>query len=90
MMPYPAIEKTREFKYYFPSSTEPTKQDGAYDDDIAFATALLEGTQPTLLFPPGRYCKDHTTLFTDIFPVHFPFGHGEIFTERNPAVSKLE
>ena len=44
----PAIERTCEFKYYFPSTTEPTKQGGAYDDQIAFATALLEGTQPTL------------------------------------------
>ena len=86
----PAIERTCEFKYYFPSTTEPTKQGGAYDDEIAFATALLEGTQPTLLFHPGRYCKEHTTAFTDIFPVQFPFGYGDIFTERSPAVSKLE
>ena len=86
----PAIEKSCEFKYYFPSTKEPTKQDGTYDDEIAFATALLEGTQPTLLFHPGGYCKEHTTAFTDIFPVQFPFGHGDIFTERSPPVSKEE
>ena len=86
----PAIEKTCEFKYYFSSTKEPTKQDGTYDDEIAFATALLEGTQPTLLFHPGGYCKEHTTAFTDIFPVQFPFGHGDIFTERSPPVSKQE
>lgn len=40
----PAIEKTCKFKYYFPSTKEPTKQDGTYDDEIVFATALLEGT----------------------------------------------
>ena len=86
----PAIEKSCEFKYYFPSTKEPTKQDGTYDNEIAFATALLEGTQPTLLFHPGGYCKEHTTAFTDIFPVQFPFGHGDIFTERSPPVSKQE
>ena len=50
----------------------------------------MEGIQPNLLFHPGRYCKEHTTAFTDIFPVQFPFGYGDIFIERSPAVSKLE
>ena len=52
----PAIESICEFKYYFPNNTQPTKQDGngIYEDEIAFATALLEGTQPTLLFHPER------------------------------------
>ena len=85
-----AIEQTCEFKYYFPSNTEPTKEGGTYEDEAAFATALLEGTQPTLLFHPGRYCKEHTISFTDIFPVQFPFGYDDIFIERSPSVSKLE
>ena len=84
----PAIEKTCKFKYYFPSTKEPTKQDGTYDDEIAFDTALLEGTQPTLLFHPGGYCKEHTTAFTDIFPVQYTFGHGDIFTGRSALGSK--
>ena len=86
----PAIQKTCDFKYYFSSTTEPTKQDGTYDDEVAFVTALLQGTQPTLLFHPEGYCKEHTTSFTDIFPVQVPFGHGDIFTERSQPVSKQE
>ena len=86
----PEIEQTCKFNYYFPSTKEPTKQDGTYKDEIVFASALLEDTQPTLLFHPGGYCKEHTTAFTDIFPVQFPFGHGDIFTERSPSVSKQE
>ena len=38
----PVIEKKCEFKYYFPSNSEPTKQGGTYDDEVAFATALLK------------------------------------------------
>ena len=36
----PAIERTCEFKYYFPSHHDPTKQDGTYNDASAFATAF--------------------------------------------------
>ena len=85
----PAIEKRCDFKYYFPSNAELNNAGGSYDDEAAFDTALLEGTQPTILFHPGNYFKEHTVSFTYIFPVQFPFGHGEIFTERSPIVSKL-
>ena len=37
----PAIEKRCDFKYYFPSSTEPNNTGGTYYDEAAFATALL-------------------------------------------------
>ena len=75
--------------YYFSSNTEPNNAGGTYEYEEAFDTDLLEGTQPTLIFHPVKYCKYHTVSFTDIFPVQFPLGHGEVFTERSPSVSKL-
>ena len=70
----PAKEKMCDFKYYFPSNKEPNRGDGMYDNDAAFATALLGVAHPTIQFYSGRNCKEHPVSFTDIFLVQFPLG----------------
>ena len=86
----PLIEKICNFKYYFPSLSEPSKEEGTFKDNSAFATALLKGTSPTLLFHPGNYVKEYDLPFTSMFPLQFPFGHGDMFLKRPIPVSKIE
>ena len=86
----PLIEKICNFKYYFPSLSEPSKEEGTFKDNSAFATALLKGTSPTLLFHPGNYVKEYDLPFTSMFPLQFPFGHGDMFLKRLIPISKIK
>ena len=45
-------------RFFFPDANEPTPETGAYQDQGAFATAMLQGTTPTLLFHGGEFVKD--------------------------------
>ena len=71
-----AVESVCEVKYYFPSTGDPNDTSGTFEDSTEFATAIMSGMTPTLLFHPGNYANDRNTSLEEMFPVQFPFGVG--------------
>ena len=43
-------------RYYFPSANKPTYDTGVFKSQEAFATAILKGTTPTILFHGAKFC----------------------------------
>ena len=86
----PETEENCQFRYFFPSLGEPNSENGAFDDEAAFASALMKGSTPTLLFHPGSYNFQRDMPLTHLFPLQFPFGYGGIKENRPNKVSELE
>ena len=61
-----------------------------YDSQQAFASAILKGTVPTLLFHGGDFCSSKDTPIEKIFPIQFPFGLGGVEQKRKTKVSAIE
>ena len=77
-------------RFFFPDAHEPTQETGAFQDERAFATAMLKGTSPTLLFHGGEYANIQELQIEDIFPICFPFGKGGVNEQRRNPVSPVE
>ena len=77
-------------RFFFPDANEPTPETGAYQDQGAFATAMLQGTTPTLLFHGGEFAKDREVLIQQLCPVQFPFYIRGIRDRRKKKVSQME
>ena len=87
----PSIENKYEgAKYYFPSAYEPNTDSGIFKSQEAFATAMLNGTTPTLLFHGGEFVKGHKIPMHSMFPIQFPFGLGGLEMKRPTNISEEE
>ena len=87
----PVLERVYEgSKYYFPSAYEPTDDTGTFKTQEAFATAMMNGTTPTLLFHGGNFASSHKCPLHSMFPIQFPFGLGGLDMKRRTSVSDEE
>lgn len=78
-------------RYYFPSANEPTDDTGVFKSQEAFATAMLKGTTPTILFHGGNFATNsHNIPLHTMFPIQFPFGFGGLDMKRPTRVSHEE
>ncbi|MGH3055663.1 MAG: DUF6570 domain-containing protein, partial [Gaiellaceae bacterium] len=82
-----ATESNIQTHFYFPSVGDPCQTTGTYDNSTEFATALLRGTEPTLVFHPEQYARDKDLEIYDLFPVQFPFGEGSIKVKQQTKIS---
>ena len=86
-----AIENTFEGgRFYFPSAHEPVSETGTYGTQQAFATAIIKGTVPTLLFHGRDFACSRQTPIQSIFPIQFPYGLGGVHEKRKNKVSEIE
>ena len=87
----PSIENIYEgARYYFPSSYKPNTDSGVFNSQEAFATAMINGTTPTILFHGGDFVKGHEILLHSMFSIQFPFGLGGLDMKRPPKISEEE
>ena len=87
----PQIEETFEGgRFYFPSAHQPVDGAGTFGTEEEFARAMLDGTSPTLLFHGGNYANERESSITDMFPIQFPYGQGEVGMRRRTKISPKE
>ena len=67
----PQVEKSFDFKYYFPSLGEPDQDSGTFGDKAEFASALLRGQTPTLMLHPEKYFGERDISVPLLFPIQF-------------------
>jgi len=72
------------------SPYEPNTDSGIFKSQEAFATAMLNGTTPTLLFHGGEFVKGHKIPMHSMFPIQFPFGLGGLEMKRPTKISEEE
>lgn len=84
------MEQMLSFQYFFPSVGDPEEASGTYSSSDAFATALIKGETPTMLFHPNELVVDRDLDLTKIFPVQFPFGVGSPLCTRMNKISHEE
>ena len=78
-------------RYYFPSAYEPNSETGIFKSQEAFATAILKGTTPMILFHGGDYVSNsHDIPLYSMFPIQFPFGLGALDMKRTNKISDEE
>ncbi len=77
-------------RFFFPDAFEPNSETGTFSNQHSFATVMLNGTAPTILFHGGEFASLAETKIQDIFPVSFPFGTGGMNEKRKNGVSQLE
>ena len=76
------------WKYWFPSVQDPNSISGSYQNCSEFAKALFIGEAPTLLYHPTKIIT-HAKL-SQLCPLAFPFGTGDVNIKRSPAVNEIE
>lgn len=76
------------WQYWFPSHGDPNSFSGTFKNQSEFARALFVGETPTLLFHPTKVVS-HAKL-SQICPIAFPFGTGDVDCHRKPFVSEIE
>ena len=80
-----------DFNFYFPTNGEPDAVQGTYKNSEKFASAMLNGDKPTLLFHQSPdYIDDRDLQIAKVFPVQFPFGFGGVYDNRISRVSPQE
>ena len=82
------IENQICWKYWFPSVEDPNGHSGTYQNQSEFAQALFGGYTPTMFYHPTKvisYAK-----LSELCPIAFPFGTGDVDCKRSPAVSEVE
>ena len=62
--------------YYYSTAQEPIDKAGMYDDNEAFATAMLSQSSLTLLTVGGKYKNAKELRIEDVLPFAFPYGMG--------------
>jgi len=83
-----ASEDEITWKYWFPSNGDPNSHSGTCKNQSEFASALFSGETPTLFFHPSQMVT-HAKL-SQICPLAFPFGSGDVGCKRRPAVTEIE
>jgi hypothetical protein len=83
-----ASEDEITWKYWFPSNGDPNSRSGTCKNQSEFASALFSGETPTLFLHPSQMVT-HAKL-SQICPLAFPFGSGDVGCKRRPAVTELE
>jgi hypothetical protein len=76
------------WKYWFPSVQDPNSISGSYQNCSEFSKALFIGEAPTLLYHPIKLIT-HAKL-SQLCPLAFPFGTGDVNIKRSPAVNEVE
>ena len=84
----PNEEDTICWKYWFPATGDPDHIAGTHNNQSDFARALFVGETPTLFYHPTRIVS-HAKL-SQLLPVAFPFGTGDVDSRRSPAVNEVE
>jgi len=84
----PNEEETVCWKYWFPATGDPDNRAGIYQNQSDFAKALFVGETPTLLYHPSNIVS-HAKL-SQLLPIAFPFGTGDVNCRRSPAVNEIE
>ena len=85
------VETECDFYFYFPTTGEPDDTQGTYKNTGKFASAMLKGEKPTLLFHQSQnYIDDRDVKIEKVFPVQFPFGFGGVNDKRISKVSPQE
>jgi hypothetical protein len=83
-------EQMLSFQYFFPSVGDPEDESGTFSSNDAFASALIKGETPTMLFHPDELVVDRDLDLSKIFPVQFPFGVGSPLCSRMNKISHEE
>ncbi len=68
--------------------TDPDNIAGIYQNQSDFAKALFVGETPTLIYHPSNLVS-HAKL-SQLLPIAFPFGTGDVDCRRSPAVNEIE
>jgi hypothetical protein len=76
------------WKYWFPASDEPNNVSGIYNNQCDFARALFVGETPTLFYHPTKIVS--FAMLSQLLPIAFPFGTGDVDCKRRPAVNEVE
>jgi len=76
------------WRYWFPSVEDPNVTSGSYRNQSEFAKALFIGETPTLFYHPNKVIS-HAKL-SQLCPLAFPFGTGDVDCKRKPAVTEVE
>ncbi len=84
----PNEEETVCWKYWFPATGDPDYIAGTYQNQSDFAKALFVGETPTLFYHPTNIVS-HAKL-SQLLPIAFPFGTGDVDCRRSPAVKEIE
>jgi hypothetical protein len=84
----PNEEETVWWKYWFPATGDPDYIAGTYQNQSEFAKALFVGETPTLFYHPTNIVS-HAKL-SQLLPIAFPFGIGDVDCRRSPAVNEIE
>jgi len=84
----PTMENQLCWKYWFPAVEDPNNHSAIYKSQTEFAEALFGGYTPTMFYHPTKvisYAK-----LSELCPIAFPFGTGDIDNVRSPPVSEVE
>jgi len=76
------------WKYWFPNIEDPDKVNGSFRSQSEFAKALWVGETPTLIYHPSKIVNQAT--LSQLCPIAFPFGTGDVNEKRKPLVSDIE
>ncbi len=76
------------WKYWFPAVADPTATSASYQNQGDFARALFVGETPTLFYHPNKVVSH--AMLSQICPLAFPFGTGDVECRRRPEVSEIE
>ena len=69
---------------------EPNDEHGTFEDKSAFASALMKGQTPTLMFHPESFFGERDVPLQAIFPIQFPYGIGGVKEKIPINVSEIE
>ena len=76
------------WKYWFPNIEDPDRVNGSFQSQSEFAKALWIGETPTLIYHPSKIVNQ--AALSQLCPVAFPFGTGDVNEKRKPNVSEVE
>ena len=84
----PSIEEHICWRYWFPNIEDPNSVRGSFQNQGEFAKALFIGETPTLIYHPTKIMS--YARLSQICPIAFPFGTGDVDCKRSPRVSEIE
>jgi len=76
------------WKFWFPNIEDPDRVHGSFGSQSEFAKALWIGETPTLIYHPSKIVNQAT--LSQLCPIAFPFGTGDVNEKRKPSVSEIE
>ena len=84
-----AVEKSFQGgTYYYSTAQEPIDKAGMYDDNEAFATAMLSQSSLTLLTVGGKYKNAKELRIEDVLPFALSYGTGGSKCPRQTSISE--